>query len=80
MEVESSTLGLQRKIVAPLVSRHIDFLAGIWDSDNAVIDRERLKHALNQSILLLGSAPVGPTTCERLLKYAGKLPTGMAML
>jgi len=34
-----------------------------------------LKECLQSAVLLLGSAPVGPTTTERLMKYANKLPT-----
>ena len=34
-----------------------------------------LRDCLSQTVLLLGSAPVGPTTTKRLMKYANRLPT-----
>ncbi len=62
-------------IVAPLVSRHIDFLETLVENNSLGFDASVLKASLSRVILLLGSAPVGPTTIQRLLKYAGKLPT-----
>lgn len=63
-------------VVAPLVSRHIDFLDTLYrGSMGTPIDLTALSSCLNNTVLLLGSAPVGPTTIERLEKYAGRLPT-----
>ncbi len=67
--------GLDVVVVAPLVSRHFDFLDGLLSSGTLPLPAASLKAAMSRSILLLGSAPVGPTTVERLQKYAGKLPT-----
>jgi len=64
-----------KKIVCPLVSRHIDFLESLSESNALGVNREVLKFCLEKTILLLGSAPVGPTTTARLLKYANNLPT-----
>ena len=61
-------------LVAPLVARHVDFLDGLATSDRLPIPAEELKAALARVHILIGSAPVGPTTVERFLKYAGKLP------
>ena len=61
-------------IVCPLVSRHFDFLDGLWSS-GLPLAQGVLHLAMSKTILLLGSAPVGPTTVNRLQKYAGKLPT-----
>ena len=53
------------------VPRLVDeYMSGALPLSHAVLHK-----ALSQSILLLGSAPVGPTTVSRLQKYAGKLPT-----
>ena len=64
-------------VVCPLVSRHFDFLDGLWSGSagQLPLDHEVLHRAMSHAILLLGSAPVGPTTVSRLQKYAGKLPT-----
>jgi len=62
-------------VVAPLVSRHFDFLDGLITGGGLPCKPPLLKEALSQTILLLGSAPVGPTTVERLQKYCGRLPT-----
>lgn len=66
-----------RVVVAPLVSRHIDFLETIFSSKTPIIniDREVLSRCLSNTVLLLGSAPVGPTTVSRLIHYAKRLPT-----
>ena len=62
-------------IIAPLVSRHFDFLDALISEGTLPLPPSTLKHALQSTILLLGSAPVGPTTVERLQQYAGRLPT-----
>ena len=72
----SSGLVLENiSIIAPLVSRHIDFLESLVDTNTLGVEPHILKKNLSQTVLLLGSAPVGPKTCDRLLKYAGRLPT-----
>ena len=62
-------------VVAPLVSRHFDFLDGLITEGKLPCSEAVLRAALSDTILLLGSAPVGPTTVERLQRYAGRLPT-----
>jgi len=65
-------------IVAPLVSKHIDFLENLFENQGFVDrDPDYIRQALSSASvsLLLGSAPVGPSTVERLGKYCGgKLP------
>ncbi|CEM31302.1 unnamed protein product [Vitrella brassicaformis CCMP3155] len=68
------------KVVAPMVSRHIDFLDGMFEGDAQAlpVSQEKLRETLShrQVIFLLGSAPVGPTTVGRLQRHLqGKLPT-----
>lgn len=64
------------KIICPSVSKHYDFLEGLISSGKLPCELSALKHALGRpnTHMLLGSAPVGPTTVERLQKYTGKLP------
>ena len=71
------------RVVAPLVSRHVDFLAELHTSGKLPLDAAAFRAALSAAApsgaplvtLLLGSAPVGPTTVERLTKCCGLLPT-----
>jgi hypothetical protein len=65
-----------RKVIAPLVSRHIDFLESLVDSNSVGIPCDVLRECLSRAVLLIGSAPVGPFTIKRLMKYANRLPTG----
>jgi len=62
-------------VVAPLVSRHFDFLDSLISTETLPVPPALMHTAMSHTILLLGSAPVGPTTVERMRKYAGKLPT-----
>ena len=63
------------KIIAPVVSRHVDFLAELDRTDRLPLPLEVLKQSLRKVVLLIGSAPVGPTTVKRLQNYAGQTPT-----
>jgi AMP-binding enzyme len=73
----SSTAPVEmRKIICPLVSRHIDFLESLADSESIGLPSCVLRECLSHTVLLIGSAPVGPSTTNRLLKYADRLPTG----
>lgn len=65
----------EQTVVAPLVSRHIDFLDSLVESGSVGLKVETLRLSLSKTVLLLGSAPVGPSTTSRLLKYASRLPT-----
>ena len=71
------------RVVAPLVSRHVDFLSELHASGKLPLDAAAFRAALSAAspsavplvTLLLGSAPVGPATVERLTKCCGLLPT-----
>lgn len=66
------------RVVAPLVSRHLDFLDELARSGRLPVSRAALAAAAGAPhvTLLLGSAPVGPTTVSRLqLLGNGALPT-----
>ena len=69
--------GSRRRVVAPLTSRHFDFLEALVEGGKLPVDPEAFKSAVGaaEAVLLLGSAPVGPTTVQRLLKHVGRLPT-----
>lgn len=70
-EIAETTTGL---VVAPLVSRHFDFLAELEERGQLPVSRERLGAALAKVQILIGSAPVGPTTIKRIRAFAGHLP------
>jgi acyl-CoA synthetase (AMP-forming)/AMP-acid ligase II len=60
--------------LASLVARHIDFLQSLHDQSKLPVEESRLKEALSQTEILIGSAPVGPTTVKRILKFSNYLP------
>lgn len=72
----SSSSSSQRVVVSPLVSRHIDFLESLADSESLGVPSSVMRECLSRAVLLIGSAPVGPSTTRRLMKYANRLPTG----
>ena len=61
-------------LVAPMVSRHIDFLNNLSEQGNLPVAEGKLKEALKQTDILIGSAPVGPKTIERIREFAGHTP------
>eukprot|EP00928_Gymnodinium_smaydae_P062401 TRINITY_DN46279_c0_g1_i1.p1 TRINITY_DN46279_c0_g1~~TRINITY_DN46279_c0_g1_i1.p1 ORF type:complete len:640 (+),score=129.68 TRINITY_DN46279_c0_g1_i1:65-1921(+) len=63
------------RVVAPLVSKHFDFLDSLATSGKLPMKPDLLRDAFKDIVLLVGSAPVGPTTVERLQKHCGCLPT-----
>ena len=71
VEAASSKRGL---LIAPIVSRHIDFLESLSTQSKLPIEKAKLKEALSQTDILIGSAPVGPTTTKRILKFSNRLP------
>jgi len=62
------------RVVAPLVSRHFDFLENLRREARLPVELEALREAMGRVDFLLGSAPVGPTTVRRVLEYSGRLP------
>ena len=62
------------RLLAPTVSRHFDFLENLDREGQLPVPLEQLKKSLEKVDFLVGSAPVGPTTIQRLLKYAGRIP------
>ncbi len=61
-------------LVTALVSRHIDFLESLSRKGELPVNEDKLKDALRQTNILIGSAPVGPTTIKRILNFSGQLP------
>jgi len=61
-------------LVAPIVSRHIDFLESLSTQSKLPVERDKLKEALGRTDFLIGSAPVGPTTTKRILEFSNHLP------
>ena len=61
-------------LVISIVPRHIDFLDNLAEQGKLPVAEDKLKEALNQTAILIGSAPVGPKTVERMQKFAGRVP------
>ena len=60
--------------IASLVPRHIDFLDSLSEQGKLPVEEGKLKKALKQTDILIGSAPVGPKTIERIRKFAWRIP------
>ena len=60
--------------IASLVPRHIDFLESLAEQGKLPVAEGKLKEALKQTDILIGSAPVGPKTIERIRRFAGRIP------
>ncbi|GAB6280219.1 MAG: hypothetical protein STSR0007_02780 [Thermovirga sp.] len=71
VEVAENAQGL---VIAPGVSRHFDFLENLSAQGSLPVEENRLRKALSNVSFLLGSAPVGPTTVDRLRHWTGRLP------
>jgi len=61
-------------LIAPMVSRHIDFLVALSTRSELPVEEEKIKEALSQTEILIGSAPVGPTTVKRIIRFSNRLP------
>ncbi|MDD5591057.1 MAG: class I adenylate-forming enzyme family protein [Dehalococcoidales bacterium] len=61
-------------LFAALVSRHIDFLESLVSTSRLPVAEDRLKEALAQTEIMIGSAPVGPKTVKHVLNFSGHLP------
>lgn len=61
-------------LLAPMVSRHFDFLEELSARSELPVGEEALKEALAQTEIMIGSAPVGPTTVQRLVNFSNHLP------
>jgi len=60
--------------IVSLVPRHIDFLDSLAEQGKLPVEEGKLKEALKQTDILIGSAPVGPKTIERIRRFAGRIP------
>ncbi|HOI73012.1 MAG TPA: class I adenylate-forming enzyme family protein [Syntrophales bacterium] len=61
-------------LVTALVARHIDFLEDMEREGTLPVEKDRLERALRNTEILIGSAPVGPTTVRRILRWCGRPP------
>lgn len=61
-------------LFVPMVPRHIDFLESLSTQSKLPIEKAELKEALSRTHILIGSAPVGPTTVKRVLEFSNHLP------
>jgi len=60
--------------IAPMVSRHIDFLEELSIRKQLPVKKSEIKEALSQTGMMIGSAPVGPTTVKRITRFSNHLP------
>jgi acyl-CoA synthetase (AMP-forming)/AMP-acid ligase II len=61
-------------LVAMPVGRHFDFLENLTEEDRLPLEKARLETALARTEILIGSAPVGPTTVQRIKRWSGRYP------
>jgi len=66
--------GKRGMLVAIPVGRHLDYLESLDQEGKLPLPRQRLSAAMAKSEILIGSAPVGPTTVERIRRWSGRLP------
>ena len=66
-----------QRVVCPLVARHVDFLESLCAQGTLPVDPAAFRSCVGGCgvVLLLGSAPVGPTTVKRLEKWCAQRPT-----
>lgn len=66
--------GRRGMLVTALVARHVDFLEDLDREGALPVEKGRLERALRGTDILIGSAPVGPTTVRRVLNWCGRPP------
>jgi len=64
-----------RRRIAPTVARHFDYLDNLLETGALPVEENRLRDAMKKVEFILGSAPVGPTTVERLKRWTGRVPS-----
>ena len=64
----------QGSLIAAVVPRHIDFLQNLIETSQIPVSQSELTAALSQTDILIGSAPVGPTTVKRILNFSRRHP------
>ncbi len=67
--------GRSRRIIAPTVARHFDYLEHLRETASLPVEEPRLLQSMARVEFVLGSAPVGPTTVERLERWTGRVPS-----
>lgn len=70
-EAEKKKRGL---FITSLVPRHFDFLENLYGRSKLPLDKAELEAALEETDILLGSAPVGATTVKNSLRFCKRLP------
>ena len=61
-------------LITALVSRHFDFLESLINESRLPLAEAKIKEALSQTDILIGSAPVGPKTINNILRFGHRLP------
>jgi acyl-CoA synthetase (AMP-forming)/AMP-acid ligase II len=62
------------RIFAFTVARHFDFLEQLSREGALPVSEACLREAMSRVDFVIGSAPVGPTTVQRLEKWSGRVP------
>ncbi|HBM15930.1 MAG TPA: hypothetical protein DD381_06265 [Lentisphaeria bacterium] len=63
-----------KKIIAPVVAKHFEFLTHLITTGALPVPLEKLKHSMGNIDFVYGSAPAGPNAIKTMQEYAGKIP------
>ncbi len=63
-----------KKIIAPVVAKHFEFLSHLAETDSLPVDINTLKTSMGRIDFAYGSAPAGPNAIKTMQDYAGKIP------
>ncbi|NLH95230.1 MAG: acyl--CoA ligase [Synergistaceae bacterium] len=71
---EAASRKRDERLFAFTVARHFDFLEQLFQERALPVPEDTLRKAMARVDFVIGSAPVGPTTVQRLEKWTGKIP------
>lgn len=63
-----------KKIIAPVVAKHFEFLSHLAETGSLPIEIDMLKKSMSEIDFAYGSAPAGPNAIKTMQEYAGKIP------
>lgn len=64
----------EKKIIAPVVAKHFEFLSHLAETCALPIDINVLKKSMSKIDFIYGSAPAGPNAIRTMQEYTGKIP------
>lgn len=71
VQIEKQSEG---KIIAPVVALHFDYLENLDNQGKLMVPRKQILASFSKICFLMGSAPVGPETVKRMVRYTGRSP------